>query len=160
MKIISACLCGINCKYDGGNNLHPYFLELLAHGEVIPLCPEQLGGLPTPRSVCELHGGTGADLLEGRAVAFSRQGQDFSLALLKGAQEVLNVAVEVDIEEAILQSRSPSCGCGLIYDGTFSHRLINGDGVTAAMLKQHGFMVWNEQDYLRAKGVCTNIESS
>lgn len=160
MMIISACLCGINCKYDGGNNLHPYFMELLAIGEVIPLCPEQLGGLPTPRSACEIHGGTGSDLLAGRAIAFSRHGEDFSMALVKGAQEILHIAVEVDIEGAILQSRSPSCGCGLIYDGTFTHRLIGGDGVTTALLKQHGFRVWNEQEYLREKGVCTNIESS
>lgn len=160
MKIVSACLCGINCKYDGSNNLHHYFLDLLIKGEVIPLCPEQLGGLPTPRAACEINGGTGLDLIEGRAVAITRHGVDISGSLIKGAQETLRIAVEVNVDEVILQSRSPSCGTGVIYDGTFSHRLINGDGVTAAMLKQHGFWVQNEQDYLRDKGVCIGIESS
>lgn len=160
MKIVSACLCGINCKYNGGNNLNPYFLDLLAKGEVIPICPEQMGGLPTPRNACELAGGTGMDLIEGRAMAFTRDGDEVSSALLRGAQETLRIALEGCLDEAILQSRSPSCGVGLIYDGTFAHRLIRGDGVTAAMLKQHGIQVWNEQNYLREKGVCTSIESS
>jgi uncharacterized protein YbbK (DUF523 family) len=160
MKIISACLCGINCKYNGGNNFNPYFLEMLIHGEVIPMCPEQLGGLPTPRTACEIHGGTGADLLAGRAVALTRTGKDVTAAFLKGAQEVLNIAVQVDAKGAILKSRSPSCGVGMIYDGTFTGRMMSGDGVTAAMLKQHGIKVWNEQEYLREEGVCTNIESS
>ena len=160
LKIVSACLCGINCKYNGGNNLHPYFLNLLAAGEVIPICPEQIGGLPTPRDACEIVGGTGMDLISGRAMALTRLGIDVSEDLLKGAQETTHIALELRVDAAILQSRSPSCGVGMIYDGTFAHRLISGDGVTAAMLKQHGIPVWNEQDYLREQGVCSSIESS
>jgi uncharacterized protein YbbK (DUF523 family) len=160
LKLVSACLCGINCKYNGGNNLSPYFLDLMGDGELIPVCPEQLGGLPTPRTACELAGGTGLDVIEGHALAYTRDGQDVTQGLLKGAQETLNIAINASIEEAILQSRSPSCGNGTIYDGTFTGKLINGDGVTSALLKQHGIHVWNEQEYLREKGVLTSFESS
>jgi uncharacterized protein YbbK (DUF523 family) len=160
LKLVSACLCGINCKYNGGNNLNQYFLGLMAEGELIPVCPEQLGGLPTPRAVCELAGGTGLDVIEGHAVVYTLDGIDVTMGLLKGAQETLSIAINSSIEEAILQSRSPSCGNGTIYDGTFSRKLITGDGVTSALLKQHGIKVWNEQEYLRKKGVCTGIESS
>lgn len=160
MKIVSACLCGVNCKYNGGNNLNPYFLDLMCDGELIPVCPEQLGGLPTPRTACELTGGTGLDVIEGHALAYTRDGTDVTEGLLKGAQETLSIAINASIEEAILQSRSPSCGNGTIYDGTFTKKLINGDGVTSALLKQHGIQVWNEQEYLREKGVMTSFESS
>jgi len=160
LKIVSACLCGINCKYNGGNNLNPYFLDLMGEGELIPVCPEQLGGLPTPRAACELAGGSGLDVIKGHALAYTLDGMDVTSGLLRGAQETLSIAINASIEEAILQSRSPSCGNGIIYDGTFTRKLINGDGVTSALLKQHGIRVWNDQEYLREKGVCTDIESS
>jgi len=159
MKLISACLCGINSKYNGGNNLNPYWLEMLARGELIPVCPEQMGGLPTPRFPCELTGGDGYDVLKAKALAVTRNGQDITENLLKGATETLNMAHHAKVEGAIFQSRSPSCGCGLIYDGTFRKKLIQGDGVTTALLKQNGLPVWNEQEYLRAEGVCTIDES-
>jgi len=160
VKIVSACLCGINCKYNGGNNLNPYFLQLLSEGEIIPVCPEQLGGLPTPRTACELAGGTGKDIIEGHALAFNRDGIDVTDDLIRGAQETLSIAINAGVDGAILQSRSPSCGKGIIYDGTFTGKMIKGDGVTSAMLKQHGFPVWNEQEYLLEKGVCSSVESS
>lgn len=160
MKIISACLCGINCKYDGSNNLNPYFLDLLARGNFIPVCPEQLGGLSTPRTPCEIAGGTGLDVITGKAFTYTSDGRDVTEAFLKGARETLSIVLNAGVEEAILKSRSPSCGSGIIYDGTFTGNVINGDGVTTALLKQHGIKVWNEQEYLREKGVCTIIESS
>lgn len=160
MIIVSACLCGINCKYDGGNNLIPFFLELLGNGELIPVCPEQLGGLPTPRNACELTGGTGLDVIEGHALACTRDGREVTGSLLNGARETLNIAINAGVDGAVLKSRSPSCGSGMIYDGTFTGKFINGDGVTSALLKQHGIKVWNEQEYLHEKGVCTSIESS
>lgn len=156
MKLISACLCGVNCKYNGGNNLNPYFLELLTDGELIPVCPEQLGGLPTPRSACEISGGTGEDVIAASALALNRNGLDVTGALLKGAEETLSLAIHANVDGAILKSGSPSCGSGAIYDGTFTHKMIEGDGVTAAMLKQHGILVWNEQEFLREKGVHQN----
>ncbi len=156
MKLISACLCGINCKYNGGNNLNPYFLELLADGELIPVCPEQLGGLPTPRSACEIRGGTGKDVIGASALVINRNGMNVTSALLKGAEETLNLAIHANVDGAILKSGSPSCGSGAIYDGTFTHKMIEGDGVTAAMLKHHGIPVLNEQEFLREKGVHQN----
>ncbi|MEA4925819.1 MAG: DUF523 domain-containing protein [Syntrophomonadaceae bacterium] len=160
MRLISACLCGINCKHNGGNNLNPYFLDLLRRGELIPVCPEQLGGLSTPRIACEITGGTGADLLKGHALALTRDGKNVTAGLLKGARETLSIAVNAGIEEAIMKSRSPSCGNGFIYDGTFTGKLIDGEGVTTALLKQNGIRIWNEQEYLREKGGGTASESS
>ncbi|MEQ8200878.1 MAG: DUF523 domain-containing protein [Syntrophomonadaceae bacterium] len=160
MKLVSACLCGINCKYDGGNNLHPYFVELLAMGGVIPVCPEQLGGLTTPRSACEISGGTGLDVVDGNALVVNRDGMNVTPNFIRGAEETLSIAIRADVQGAVLKRGSPSCGSGSIYDGTFTHQLIAGDGVTTAMLKQHGFRVWDEEEYLRGKGVCTSIESS
>ena len=147
MKLISACLCGINCKYNGANNSHPCFLELLQQGELLPVCPEQLGGLPTPRLACEILGGSGAEVIQGQAQVINKAGKDLSAFFIKGAQVSLQQAQQAGVSEAILQSRSPSCGCGKIYDGTFTGKLITGDGVTAALLKMNGIKVWNDEDY-------------
>jgi uncharacterized protein YbbK (DUF523 family) len=133
MRIVSACLCGINCKYNGDNNRHEEFVKELRDGQVLPLCPEQLGGLPTPRGACEIKGGSGEDV---------------------GAQECLAIMRLAGVDEAVLQRRSPSCGAGKIYNGSFSGRLIEGDGVTAALLKKYGIKVWNDEDYLQHKGEC------
>jgi len=158
--IISACLCGINCKYNGGSNLNPFYRQLLSQGELLPLCPEQLGGLSTPRTVCEITGGSGLDVVEGQARVHTLDGCDVTDNLLKGAREVLQIAIDSGAEAAILKSRSPSCACGQIYDGSFSGKLVMGDGVSAALLKMNGIKVWNDQEYLNDKGVCTGIESS
>lgn len=149
MKIISACLCGMNCKYNGKNNFDPTFLELVKSGEIIPVCPEQLGGLPTPRLACEIAGGTGLDVLEGKARVLNKDGQDLTEHFMRGAEETLKFALACGATQAILQSRSPSCGCGQIYDGSFSNQLIDGDGITSALLKAHGIQVINEQDYIK-----------
>lgn len=147
MKLISACLCGINCKYNGDNNNHPYYLDLLQQGELLPICPEQLGGLPTPRASCEIIGGSGEDVLQGIAKVVNKDGEDLSAPFIKGAREILQLAKQAGISEAIMQSRSPSCGCGRIYDGTFAGKLIAGDGVTSALLKMNGIKVWNDEEY-------------
>lgn len=147
MKLISACLCGVNCKYNGANNSHSYYLELLKQGLLLPVCPEQLGGLPTPRSACEILGGSGSEVIQGKAMVINKDGEDLSSYFIKGAQECLQLAKQAGISEAILQRRSPSCGCSKIYDGTFSGKLIAGDGVTAALLKINGIKVWNDEDF-------------
>lgn len=153
MRVISACLCGINCKYNGDNNRHEEFMKELREGQVLPLCPEQLGGLTTPRSACEIDGGSGEDVLAGQARVINAAGEDVTEFFVKGAQECLAVMRQAGIDEAVLQRRSPSCGVGKIYDGSFSGHLIAGDGVTAALLRQHGIKVWNDEDYLQHKGV-------
>lgn len=147
--LISACLTGVNCKYNGGNNLHHILASLLKTGEVIPVCPEQLGGLPTPRISCEIVGGTGWDVLEGRARVINRDNQDVTESYIKGAYETLNIAKKCGVDLAILKELSPSCGMGQIYDGTFCRNCIAGDGVTAALLKENGIKVVSDQDFLK-----------
>ncbi|CFW96531.1 Domain of unknown function DUF523 [Syntrophomonas zehnderi OL-4] len=149
MILISACLCGVNCKYNGMNNAHQEFLKLLKQGVLLPVCPEQLGGLTTPRAASEIQGGSGKDVLAGQAQVFNKENADLSSYFIKGAQETLRLAQQAGITEAIMQSRSPSCGCGKIYDGTFSGRLVEGDGVTSALLKKSGLKVVNDEEFLR-----------
>jgi uncharacterized protein YbbK (DUF523 family) len=141
MIIVSACLAGINCKYNGGNNLNAQIRELVAQGKAIPLCPEQLGGLATPRPSAEILSGTGADVLDGKASVINKNGEDVTAKFLKGAEQVLEIAKVTGVKMAILKTKSPSCGCGMIYDGTFSGRLINGNGVTAELLIRNGIKV-------------------
>jgi uncharacterized protein YbbK (DUF523 family) len=141
MILVSACLCGTNCKYSGGNNLNSEVLQLLAEGKAIPVCPEQLGGLTTPRPTAEISGGTGADVLEGRAEVLTSSGADVTDNFTRGAREALSIAKAAGAREAILKAKSPSCGCGLIYDGTFSGRLVEGNGVTAELLIRNGIIV-------------------
>lgn len=145
MQLVSACLCGVNCKYNGKNNENSYMIELLRKGEVIPVCPEQLGGLSTPRKACEISGGTGLDVLEGKAQVINSDGDDLSENFIRGAEETLLMAKKMGITRAILQRRSPSCGVGKIYDGSFSSLLIDGDGVTAALLTQNGITVISDE---------------
>ncbi len=111
MIIVSACLCGINCKYDGGNNLDARVLKLLKEGKAIPVCPEQLGGLETPRDPHEIVNGNGLDVLGGKArVHWIRQNNDVTSKFIKGAYETLKIAEAVGANIAILKARSPSCG--------------------------------------------------
>jgi uncharacterized protein YbbK (DUF523 family) len=147
-KLISACLAGINCKYNGESNLHPAFEALLKTRTVVPVCPEQLGGLPTPRIPSEIIGGTGLDVLEGRARVITRNNEDVTNSFIKGAYETLNIAKKCRADLVILKNYSPSCGAVKIYDGSFSKKIVTGDGVTAALLKQNGIIVVNDQDFL------------
>lgn len=148
MRLISACLCGVRCKYNGEDNAHPYFVEMLRCGEVIPVCPEQLGGLTTPRPPCEIQGGDGLEVLEGKARVVTRGGEDKSAAFVRGAKETLRLARITGAAEAILKSRSPSCGSGSVYDGTFSSETKDGDGVAAALLKKEGLRIITDEDII------------
>ena len=141
MILISACLCGIHCRYDGSARPDAELVELLQSGQAVPVCPEQLGGLATPRPSAEIIGGDGAAARAGTASVMSTAGDDVTTAFIKGAAETLHMARICRAERAILKANSPSCGCGAIYDGTFSGALKAGDGVTAALLKQHGIPV-------------------
>lgn len=136
MKLCSACLLGINCRYDGRSKPSKKVLELARKEVLIPVCPEQLGGLPTPREQSELRGES----------VVTRSGKDITENLVRGAKQVLKIAKLFDVKEAILKQRSPSCGCGQIYDGTFTGTVIRGDGVTTALLKKHGIKVVSEED--------------
>ncbi|MEM1563511.1 MAG: DUF523 domain-containing protein [Candidatus Bathyarchaeia archaeon] len=136
MKLCSACLLGIRCRYDGKDALNKKVIMLLKTETLIPVCPEQLGGLPTPREPAEIRGGR----------VITRSGKDVTENFKRGAEETLKIAKLFGIKEAVLKQGSPSCGCGRIYDGTFSGKVIEGDGVTTTLLKKHGIMVVTEEN--------------
>jgi len=146
MIIVSGCLCGINCKYNGENNLNEKVSKLLRSGEAIPVCPEQLGGQSTPRAAHEIIGGTGADVLDGKARILGPEGDDVTEEFIRGAEETLKIAKECGAKTAVLKARSPSCGKGMIYDGTFSGNKIPGNGVTAELLIRNGIKVITEEE--------------
>jgi len=147
MKLVSACLVGVNCRYNDKNKLNKRLFRLFKEGKLISVCPELLGGLPTPRNCSEIVGGTGLDVLNGKARVIDKEGKDVTKPFLKGANEVLKIAKTMNINEVIMKSNSPSCGCGNIYDGTFSEKLIDGDGVTVALLKKNGIKVISEEKF-------------
>lgn len=126
--IVSACLLGENCKYNGGNNYNEKVLRFLEGCTVIPVCPEVLGGLPTPR--------TSAELVNGRVIM--KDGTDVDAQFREGARRALQKAKEAGATLAILQSRSPSCGVNRRYDGTFTGVTIPGRGVFAELLRENG----------------------
>jgi uncharacterized protein YbbK (DUF523 family) len=144
--LVSACLVGIPCQYDGDSCPNDQVLDLATQGGVLPFCPEVAGGLPTPRPPAEVQGGDGGDVLEGRARVVNIEGKDVTAEFLAGARKALRVARRWGIKEAILKARSPSCGLGRIYDGSFSGRLVEGNGVTVALLKREGIVVRSEKE--------------
>ncbi len=142
MKIlVSACLLGVNCRYDGGNSRDENTIKLHNTDELIPVCPEEVGGLSTPRPPVEIVGGDGNDVLDGKAKVMTVDGEDKTEEFLKGARHALELAQSQGATRVIFKAKSPSCGSGTIYDGSFSGTLISGDGVTTALLKRHGIEV-------------------
>jgi len=141
MKLVSACLLGVNCNFEGKNWLEPQLREEFLRGELFPICPEVLGGLPVPRVPSEIQGGDGADVLEGKASVVNLQGIDVTHEYMVGAYAALRTAHAIGAKEALLIEKSPSCGCGVIFDGTFTGKFKEGDGVTAALLKKNGVKV-------------------
>lgn len=132
--LISACLLGVPCRYDGASKSCPEMEALLKQHTCIPVCPEQLGGLSTPRLPAERRG-------EG---VFTREGGDVTAQFRRGAEITLELARQYGCEAAVLKERSPSCGRGIIHDGTFSSGLTAGDGVTAELLEANGIPVYGE----------------
>ncbi|MBF8984550.1 DUF523 domain-containing protein [Lutibacter sp. B2] len=151
MILISACLAGVNCKYNGENNLNEGIKRLIEDRKAILVCPEQLGGLATPRVPAEIVKGEGKDVLEGKCKVMNKDGEDKTNYFIKGAKEALEIAKMYHIKKAILKERSPSCGCGIIYDGSFKGNKRNGDGVTTALFNQHGIKVYNENNYIHGE---------
>ncbi|MDA8145412.1 MAG: DUF523 domain-containing protein [Thermaerobacter sp.] len=136
--MVSACLVGLRCAYDGGDRSDPRAESLLRAGHVLPLCPEQMGGLPTPRPAAEITGGDGAAVLDAAARVLTAAGEDVTAAFLRGAQEAVRLAQAVGAGTALLRAGSPACGAGWIHDGSFTGRLTAGDGVAAAALRRLG----------------------
>lgn len=146
--LVSACLVGVNCKYNGKNNFSKAIVDKQNELWVIPVCPEQLGGLTTPRLAAEIVNGEGFDVLEGRANVVRKDGIIVTESFLTGAYETLKIAECIGVTKAILKARSPSCGQGEIYDGSFSNNRCSGDGVTTALLKLNGIRVWDENSFI------------
>jgi len=146
MKLVSLCLVGVNCNYKCESELNKKVFREFKTGELYPVCPEIMGGLPIPRPPAEIRYGNGLGVLIGKARVVDVNGRDVTQYFLDGAGYVLKLAKSLKIKEAILKSKSPSCGSGRIYDGSFSKRLISGDGVTAALLNKDGISVINEED--------------
>lgn len=137
MKILcSACLLGENCKYNGNSNYNNAVINYIAGHEVLSVCPEVLGGLSIPRKPVELLNG----------MAIHSDGTSVDREFRTGAKKAVDLAVSEEVDLAILQSRSPSCGVKQIYDGTFSHSLISGQGIFARMLVEAGIKVMDAED--------------
>ena len=136
--LISACLCGQPCRYDGTAQTIDFLAQLVDQGQALMVCPEQLGGLSTPRIPCERLGDR----------IINQQGNDCTHEFLLGAQKVLKLAQTHNIPQAILKERSPSCGSRQIYDGTFTGNIVAGKGLTAQYLHQNGITVISSDDIL------------
>ena len=134
--LVSACLLGLECRYDGKDCLNEKVKELKRYATLIPVCPEQMGGLSTPRVPSEIVG----DRL------LSKEGADVTENYDKGARMALEIAKLNDCKYAVLKQKSPSCGCGLIYDGTFSGKLIAGNGNTTKLLNENGIICFSDED--------------
>ena len=135
--LISACLLGVRCRYDGGSKPQEPILRLMEKYTLIPVCPEQLGGLPTPRLPSERIG----------AQVVMKDGTDVTAAYRRGAEEALRLARLFGCRRAVLKERSPSCGHGVIHNGLFNGGLVEGDGVTAELLLQNGIAVYGESEW-------------
>ena len=143
------------CRYDGkafGQDM----TELFSDYDIVPICPEQMGGLPTPRIPCEIQGGDGEDVLEGRAAVIDKSGVDRTDAFIDGAKAALETVKKQGIKTAVLKSRSPSCGSGMIYTGSFDGRLKPGYGVVAALFKKMGIKIYDEENCVNSKEMDSN----
>lgn len=134
--VVSSCLAGCDCKYNGGNNFNKKVSVLLDKHTVVCVCPEQLGGLKTPRPPAEIKGDK----------VISKNGEDVTENFMLGAKIALNEAKRYNCTVAVLKANSPSCGCGKVYDGTFSKTLKNGNGVFAQLLLDNNIKVFTEED--------------
>lgn len=144
--LISACLAGVPCTYAAEAKTRHWALALMTEGRAVAVCPEVAGGLPVPRPEAEIRGGDGSDVLDGGARVVSVDGEDVTESYLRGAEVAIAAARRSGARLAVLKARSPSCGCGAIYDGTFKDRTVDGDGVTTAALKREGLDVLTDED--------------
>ena len=137
--LVSACLLGFPVRYDGQSKAVEKIVELAKDNILIPICPETLGGLPTPRIKSEIKDN----------LVMRLDGKDVTDNYLRGANITLEIAKLNKVDYCILKSKSPSCGKGLIYDGNFNGTLIDGDGITCKLLKENGFVVYSEEDIIK-----------
>jgi uncharacterized protein YbbK (DUF523 family) len=148
MILVSGCLSGNNSFYNGESKVCVPIKKLVEENKAIPVCPELLGGLTVPREHSEIKGGTGSGVLAKKCKVVTKSGKDVTTNFIAGGEAVLSLVKKYNIKKAILKSRSPACGCGKIYDGSFTGKLIKGDGVTCALLKINGIKVINDEEFL------------
>ena len=146
MILISSCLAGINCNYKGKSKLNKRVIELLKEGKAVLVCPEQLGGLPTPRNGARILSGEGKDVLEGRTRVVTDKNEDVTQQYIKGAKETLKIAKLVNASLAILKEGSPSCGSNFTQGGIKIRKEVKGEGVTTALLRKNGIKVISENE--------------
>ena len=144
--LVSACLLGTCCNHEGRASLRPRVQRLSDSSRLVPICPEVVGGLTTPRSAAEIVGGDGAGVLEGSARVRNADGDDVTAAYLRGAAAAVELARATGATRAVLKARSPSCGAADVYDGTFTRTLQSGAGVTAAALRAAGIEVVSDEE--------------
>ena len=140
MIFVSACLAGINCKYSGENKFNQKIFDMVKEGNAIPICPEQLGGLETPRNPAEIR------IIDGVQHVIDNKGNDLTKQFEKGAKEVIEFAKQLGVKSFILQPRSPSCGIGKIYSGNFDGKLVTGNGILVELCKKNGIEAINCED--------------
>ncbi len=159
--LMSACLLGQKVRYDGGDcqNNHSRLQGWLESKRIVTICPEMAGGLPTPRPPAEIQGGkTGFHVLQNTAVVATNLGEDVTQAFIDGAHKTLALAQKHNIRVAILKAKSPSCGSNYVYDGTFSRNLIDGHGVAAELLSQHGIKIFDEHQIDEALDLAESLQ--
>lgn len=145
MIIVSACLAGMKCNYKGESKPNEKVISLIKKGKAIPICPEQLGGLCTPRSGARIIG-TAEEVLEGKSKLMTDDGNEVTDEYITGAEETLRIAQEYKVKAVILKQGSPSCGKGKTQGGKDKRELVNGDGITVALLKKNRIQVFTEED--------------
>ncbi|WP_320940431.1 DUF523 domain-containing protein [Lysinibacillus capsici] len=148
MILISACLAGLNVRYNGTNSLDEKIQKLVLENKAVTVCPELMGGFSTPREPAEIVGGNGQDVLDGNATVVESSGQDVTDLYLKGAYATLQKALEVGATHVILKEYSPSCGSAKIYNGKFNGTKLAGEGVTTALLRRNNIIVLSEENFL------------
>jgi len=144
--LISACLLGVSCRWNGKDNRNDDVLDLIGKAILVPVCPEQLGGLSTPRARQEIQGGSGEDVFTDRAKVITENGENVTAQFVKGAEETLKIARIFQADAFIGKSFSPSCSVSEIYDGTFSGKTMKGRGTAAALLMRCGIAVRSEEE--------------
>ncbi|ODV55413.1 DUF523 domain-containing protein [Lysinibacillus fusiformis] len=146
MILISACLAGLNVRYNGTNCIDDRVQKLVSEKKAITVCPELMGGFSTPREPAEIVGGNGEDVLDGKATVIERSGRDVTELYIKGAYATLQKVLEVGATQVVLKENSPSCGSAAIYNGEFNGMKIVGEGVTTALLRRNNIVVLSEVD--------------
>jgi len=147
MIIVSGCLVGLKCRFDGKYKVSKEFMDLMPKGIFIPVCPEQLGGLPTPRIPCWIEDGDGYDVLFKKSRVVNQKGEDLTEFFKKGAKETAKIANFLGINVAVFKEKSPSCGVNFIYHGD---KLVKGCGVTTAILIKMGIHVLDEKSFIQS----------